>query len=510
MNYLHEQRIKENTLLDRLQEYAASDAYPFHMPGHKRNKLEEEKLGNFPEPFSIDITEIYGFDDLHHPEGILKASMEKTAEIYGAGESRYLVNGSSCGILAAVSGCTERGGRILISRNCHKSVYHAIVLNHLKSAYVYPQVIDELGINGGILPEDVEKQLARYPDTQAVLVVSPTYDGVVSDIREIARVVHQRNIPLIVDEAHGAHFSFGKKGEYPASALSEGADVVIQSLHKTLPSLTQTAVIHLNQSRCLGQKKLDRIKWYLSVYQTSSPSYLFMASIERCVLYMNGQGRERLSWLFNQTEAFREEAKKLSLLQVPGKEWIGKKGIFDWDSSKLILHLGKTGKSGLWLGDKLRKEFHLELEMCAPRYGLALTSLWDRQEGFDRLLQAMQAVDHELFLELGNGQQLSERERETDLQEKFFFLQEKERQVMEIGEAVGLPAEDKILEQCLGRISAEYVYLYPPGIPCLVPGEKIDQEIIRSIQEYQKAGFSVHGLNGKHGEFLPVICETSL
>ena len=233
---------EDQLLINRLKTYASGPFYPFHMPGHKRLVcLETEKnagMGamDFPNPFLMDITEIEGFDNLHHAQGILRRSMEWAANIYGSRKTWYLINGSTCGILAAVCGCTRPGGRILMSRNCHKSAYHAAYLNQLDISYVYPQRIPGLGIQGGILPEDVEKALKGQRDIQAVLIVSPTYDGVVSDVEKIAETVHRAGLPLIVDEAHGAHFHFG--AIFPDSALDCGADVVIQSVHKTLPSLT--------------------------------------------------------------------------------------------------------------------------------------------------------------------------------------------------------------------------------------------------------------------------------
>lgn len=483
-----------NTILEKLRKYSDSDAYPFHMPGHKRNLREGGGLaGEFPNPFAIDITEISGFDDLHHPEGILLESMKRTAQVYGADESVYLVNGSSGGILAAISGCVRRGGKILISRNCHKSVYNGIFLNALKTEYVYPQFIEKLGINGGVLPEDVETILDRCPDIQAVLIVSPTYDGIVSDISGIAAAAHERGIPLIVDEAHGAHFPFGNDVGFPVSALDRGADVVIQSLHKTLPSLTQTAILHMKE-RFLGKDKMERIRWFLTVYQSSSPSYVFMASAEQCIQYMDGQGRKRLAWLSEKMEQFREKTKDLSTLDIPGREWKGKKGVFDVDLSKIILYTGKAGKSGAWLGDKLRQEYHLELEMCAPQYGLALTSLWDTDEGLERLCQAAAAIDRELARD-GGGERVR-------LKEESFSCGQA---VYPIFQAMEMPSEDADLSACSGRIAADYVYLYPPGIPCLVPGEIIADEMVQKILRYEKMGFSVHGIKNNGNYRLKVL-----
>lgn len=203
----------------------------------------QDFLNGFPDPYSIDITEIDGFDNLHHAEGILKESMERAAEIYGADQTCYLVNGSTCGILSAVCGSTAWGGKLLMARNCHKSAYHGLILNHLEPVYVYPSYLEGPGISGGVCPSDVRRILEqdKKREIQAVLVVSPTYEGVVSDIAGIAAAAHEHGIPLIVDEAHGAHLPFGgRENGFPEPALSMGADVVIQSLHKTLPCFTQT------------------------------------------------------------------------------------------------------------------------------------------------------------------------------------------------------------------------------------------------------------------------------
>ncbi|MDO5416532.1 MAG: aminotransferase class I/II-fold pyridoxal phosphate-dependent enzyme [Lachnospiraceae bacterium] len=492
----------EKTLLERLKEYSASDFYPLHMPGHKRQWGEGGTSGKgggagdgFPNPFSIDITEIDGFDNLHHAEGILRESMDRAAEIYGADESCYLVNGSSCGILSAICGCTARRGKILMSRNCHKSAYHGIYLNELDVEYIYPQIITELGIQGGILPEDVEKKLNENPDIQTVLIVSPTYDGMVSDVRRISEVVHRHGGVLLVDEAHGAHFPFGKEGEFPVSALDEGADVVIQSLHKTLPSLTQTAILHMRK-KFLGTERMERIKRYLSIYQSSSPSYLFMASMESCIRYMDGEGREALSRLYERLEGFRDGCRELTGIQVPGKEWIGRYGVYDMDLSKILMFPGGLRRSGVWLGDWLREKHHLELEMSAPQYGLALTSLMDGEEGFRRLLNGLKELEQ---LDVLTGEAKDEMFYEKAVRSLCH-----PEAVCRIWEAMEADCEIRPLKECTGEISAEFVYLYPPGIPYLVPGERIADEMILFLSGCQRMGLSIQGMQDLNGFQLKI------
>ena len=249
-------------LYDKILEYTESDFYPFHMPGHKRNVLDVDN------PYFYDITEIDGFDNLHNPQGILKDKMDAAKEFYDSDKTFFLVNGSTCGIMAAISSVVKEKESVLVARNCHKSVFSAIYINNLDVQYVLPDYIERYGIDGGISPSKVEMMLDKNPEIKAVIITSPTYEGVVSDVEKIAEIAHSRNVVLIVDEAHGAHFGMHKA--FPKSALSQGADIVIQSLHKTLPALTQTAIMHV-KSRLVDIKKLEAM---ISVFETSSPSYV--------------------------------------------------------------------------------------------------------------------------------------------------------------------------------------------------------------------------------------------
>ncbi len=256
---------KTEYLDEKLLAYSQTDAYPFHMPGHKR-----QSMGNWTGE-AIDITEITGFDNLHHAEGILQEAQCRAAETFGADETFFLINGSTAGLLSAICGTVRRGGRLLMARNCHKAVYHAVYLMELKTAYLYPEQTD-FGIQGSISPEQVRDMLEQYPDTEAVLLTSPTYDGVVSDIAAIAALAHEKGVPLIVDEAHGAHFGFSQG--FPQKALAFGADLCIESVHKTLPAYTQSALLHYPKNPWIA---LERVQQALGIYQTTShPRYRWL------------------------------------------------------------------------------------------------------------------------------------------------------------------------------------------------------------------------------------------
>ncbi|MCD8084531.1 MAG: decarboxylase [Clostridiales bacterium] len=498
---------REDLLLSRLERYAASDMAPMHMPGHKR-RTDLEGIREFPNPYEIDITEIEGFDNLHHPEGILKDSMEWASSVYGSDWTRYLVNGSSCGILSAIG--AMGGGEMLLARNCHKSAYHGVILNHRDIRYVYPQFIETLGINGGISANDVDKLLLNHPEISSVLLTSPTYDGIVSDVHAIAEAVHRHGAVLIVDEAHGAHFSFchskGKersaansviRGEFPESALCCGADIVIQSLHKTLPSLTQTALIHVRGSRV----DVQRLEYYLQIFQSSSPSYVLMSSIESCIFEMWKHGEQHMKAFAERIRALRERLTKLQNLRLIGRELIGRCSVYEVDLSKIVISCrgcaAATDKrqnlSGETLSRWLRSQYHIEMEMCGADYVVAITTFLDRQENLDRLADALLEIDGQLV-------------RLNDRKEDGWRYPEPEI-VRHMADAISDPWEEILLNDCLGRISTEFVYLYPPGIPILAPGERITEGIFHVIEQYRDMGLPLQGMSDRASKRIRVVRE---
>lgn len=452
-------------LFAKLKNYADSDYLPMHMPGHKR------RLGELGNPFFIDITEIDGFDNLHHAEDILLEVQKQAADIYHAKESHYLVNGSTSGLLAAISACTSFGGQILMARNSHKAAYHGAFLKGLSIHYLYPPFLEDLGINGKISPKDVENSLKQNQEIQAVLITSPTYDGVVSDIRAIADLVHSYQIPLIVDSAHGAHFPFSSC--FPEDALACGADLVIHSLHKTLPALTQSALLHM-QGNLVDREKLRR---YLAMYQTSSPSYVLMAGMEQCLKWSISHLEEfelfvkNLLWL-------RAELKQMSVLELIEVEGM--------DISKILISVKNCSLNGQELSSLLREEFHIELEMACSTYVCAMTSVADTKKELERLLNALLSIDEMLFQQ---GKRNASGEK-LELSEGIFRTEV----LATLQEVEELPQELCCLEEAVGRMSADFINLYPPGIPILAPGERISAEIVKQILLYEKEQLEVHGL----------------
>ena len=483
-------------LYDKLMEYSENGDYPMHMPGHKRNL---ELCGEM-NPYGIDITEIDGFDNLHQPEGILLSLSERISRLYSAANSYPLVNGSTSGILTGISAAVNRGDQVLIARNSHKSVYHGVILKDLNPVYCYPQYIEGFGIYGGILPENIEDALIIHPNIKLVVITSPTYEGIVSDIRKIAEITHRYGAYLLVDEAHGAHFGFHKG--FPQSAVSLGADLVIQSLHKTLPSLTQTAVLHSNT------RELDfRIRKHLAIYQSSSPSYLLMTGIDQCVRLLEERSEELFESYHRRLEKFYQEMNQLKHLRLLRPDQAGKYGIYDMDRSKLTISVRGTGMTGHELHELLHKQYHVMLEMEAMDYVLAMTSIADTEEGFNRLTNALLSIDQgfkESNFAPDSGQQLLQPVPEKAGTNRRYQITPPRIGRLP-GEAWDEPVKLTALEESEGLISSAFLSLFPPGAPVLVPGEILSAELIDYILMAKKLGITVTGLIGEDKDRIEVI-----
>jgi len=476
-------------LQEKLQQYVQDGYYPFHMPGHKRN-IQMCQMEN---PYGLDITEIDGFDNLHHAQGILQDMMTEAAGVYGAEKTYYLINGSSSGMLAAICACVRRGGSLLMARECHKSAYHAVYLRGFHPVYLYPQLFEYIysggyhQFYGGVRPEDVEAALSANPQAQAVVIVSPTYEGLISDIEKISAIAHRYECPLIVDEAHGAHFGFSP--EFPQTAVRQGADLVIQSVHKTLPALTQTALLHVGRE---GAKRVDitRIERYLSIFQSSSPSYVLMAGIQKSLRFaVSAQGKQRFEQLYQRIQKLEEEAQALVYLHVYALPHRGEKK----DPSKVIIFIDEaSGRNGHWLYRILLERYRLQMEMESLHYVLAMTSIADTEEGFARLAQALLEIDRELCKKEIQG--LKEDRWSIDYMDILKAPKRRPAARCSIQDALEADRELCIFTQAVGRVSAEYLYLYPPGIPILVPGEVFTKEFCEQIRYLMENGLVIYGL----------------
>ena len=579
----------ESIVTDVTPNDAQKDKYPWHMPGHKRkpapwelnhdagekddftgdDRAETGVLGRsmFSEIFSRDLTEVPGLDDLHYPTEMIKLSMEELAKVYGSYKTYYLVNGATCGNLAAIFACVkgdaqndktsanssysnnydaESGNRVIssdigkveriaydsysekniknkkqkaviIARNCHKSVFNAMQLLDVKPIYVYPEISNEMSIDGEIRAEDIRKAVERNSqlDIRCCVITSPTYEGVISDIRLISEVLHEAGIPLIVDEAHGAHFPFyessfqtnimnydeiesnrlekGKdsdttedtekqadtrmieKNDYPCSALYLGADIVIQSLHKTLPSLTQTAVLHVSKSSINDKQNIEK---YLSIFQSSSPSYIFLQTMEKCISWCDAN-RDEFKKHYERILRFREAFKDAGLKNLRLFE-------FRSEADRTIDHISQDltrlvfmvdGITGRKAAQIMEERYGLVFEMAGTDYITAISTVMDNNADLTKLLDALIMLDKAI----------------VDILRKSI---DHHSGINSIIKKIYLESSDGVypLAESVGKRITGYIYVYPPGIPIIAPFEMIEEKHIHEVIHSITCGHVVHGI----------------
>ena len=442
------------TLFDKLP---SAPGLPMHMPGHKRNAAAFPWLAGLCER---DITEICGFDDLNDPQEEFMRMEREAARLWGACASVALVGGSTLGVLASVLSVLEGGGELLMCRQSHRSVYHAAQLAGVRTRYLTPEADPETGVPLSVPPESVAAALDKYPRVRLVCVTSPTYEGVLSDVRGIAEACHRRGVPLLVDQAHGAHLGFGG---FPENAVRSGADLTVQSLHKTLPSLTQTAMLHLND----GLVDPQRVRRTVGMLQSSSPSYLLSGSIEKCVEYMGRSGQEACAGWLALVNEFRARAEDLPHIRL----WRGA-GAFALDPSKLLFISAPP------LAEKLRAR-GIETEYARGGLTLCMTGLGDTRESLTALLAALRDA----------GGELPPPEPRPSV--PFSPLPQAP---LTLRQAMSLPGRPVPWAEALGCVSGEYAWAYPPGVPCLVPGEIVDEGVLKTL----KASSDLH-FTCKHG-----------
>lgn len=429
-------------LYDRIK---GNKRIPFHMPGHKRNtRLLGKQL-----PYEIDITEIEGFDNLHSPDGIIREIEEKAQRIYQSEHSFLLINGSTVGILAAVSTVLKRGDTVLIARNCHKSVYNAIDLVGARAKYLscHP---DEYSIPTPVDINELKLQISKH-NPKMIIVTSPTYEGVCSDTEKICEIAHSVNIPVMIDAAHGAH----------DIGLTKNADIVVMSLHKTLPALTQCAVAHINGD--LVNAEEYRIK--LSVFETSSPSYVLLCSIDNCLTFL-----EQITEEHNFLNEFYKNRISLydNLFDMKNLKAVQ----YD-DYTKLIIFTGYSNISGIELSSLLRNNYSIEPEMAAEDYIVLFTTMCDDYKNYKILEKALKTIDNDL-------------EERDYIPKKFLPIPERFCSVDKVGDCSFQELSDSV--DC---VCGEYIWAYPPGIPLIVPGERISRELIEYIKTAYKDGISL-------------------
>lgn len=472
-------------LLDDLKAYGRSDFLPLHMPGHKRKDALSGGL-----PYGWDVTEIDGFDNLHAPEGVLKELCGRLAALWGSAAAYPLVNGSTCGILAGIRTLSRPGGRILMARGCHQSVWHALELCDLDAVCLPIRRDPVFGLPLPPAPGEVERALSDHPDIALTVITSPTYEGVCADVAAIAKVVHRRGGMLLVDSAHGAHLGFSDA--FPPSAVALGADLTVMSLHKTLPCLTQTAAAHLSER--IPPAVRAEFARNLSIFETSSPSYILLAAIDRCLTLLESEKASLFADYAANLAGFADHARRLTRLRIPLHTAPLPKEIFAFDPGKIVVSTRFADLSGIKLAEILRNRFHIETEMAAPDFLLAMTSVADSAADLARFAGALTAID----AGLASADPPPVRE-----------ISPLPKAVMRLSEVLRLPAVSVPLDAAVGKICTDMIRAYPPGIPLIVPGELLDRRTADEITRLAASGAGILTENGKFSGRIFIKAENT-
>lgn len=468
-------------ILDGLLKYADENNISFHIPGHKNNRKSFRELEIIKENlYRIDNTEVLGLDNLHIPEGMILKAEEEAARAFCAKESFFLVNGSTCGIYSMIMGVTKPKDKIIIQRNCHRSVYMACFLGDLNPVYINPTILDEFNIAASIDEEEVIKVMDKNTDAKAIVLTYPTYYGTCCNLEKIINEAHKRNILVLVDEAHGAHFYFNDK--FPKGAMIAGADACTVSMHKTTPSLTQTAILNIG-------KNIDSegIRFMLRAHQTTSPSYVFMASIDSARYIMENRGRKLLDSLIDNIDDFKNKTKDIDMFKIIDLSYKGRAKIYDMDPARIVISSKIGGKR---LEHILRYRYHIQVEMSDINNVVLVCSVGDTNESFEKLYNALKDIS-------------SNEKPNMDFNIDIKFLEHKT--ILSIKEAYYKKGRKVKLKESLGLISKEMVAPYPPGIPILVPGEIITYDIIEYIEYIKSKGIALNGMSDYKGEYIDTV-----
>ena len=440
-------------LYDKLLEYSSSKL-AFHMPGHKFGsaaKLNEISI------IELDNTEAMGMDNLYDAQGIIKEAMQLMADFYKSKETLFLTNGSTSGIIASILSVCKPGDELIVARNAHHSVWSALVLGGITPIYINPKYVEDDNILGEIKPDIVEMALRQYPKAKGVVVVSPTYEGIVSDIQSISTIVHKYNKLLIVDEAHGAHFILSDN--FPLTSIVQGADLVINSMHKTLPALTQSGLLHI----CSNRVKYESVIEALRMIQTSSPSYIMMGLMDyiRCYILEHHMliKRQYIDELIMMRARLHSGFKVLRLIERAPEFY---------DRSKIIISTAYANINGYELSDLLNKHFSIVVEAALDNYIILMTTMADQKATLEKLERALLIIDSNLY-------HMPKRISINTFMLQSIAIGETPRKIFYSKKVW------KVSTECQGKYAVKNIMLYPPGIPLVCVGEMIEERHINLI-----------------------------
>ena len=471
-------------IYEALQEFKKQRVVPFDVPGHKRGRGNPELTAFLGEQcLTVDVNSMKPLDSLVHPVSVIREAEEIAADAFGAHHAFFMVGGTTSSVQSMILYACQQGDKIILPRNVHRSAINALVLCGATPVYVNPDINHQLGIALGMSVSQVEEAIRLNPDAKAILVNNPTYYGICSDLRSIVKLAHEYNMLVLVDEAHGTHFSFGRN--LPVSGMAAGADMAAVSMHKSGGSLTQSSFLLTGKS-----VNPDYMRQIINLTQTTSASYLLLSSLDISRRNLALRGGEVFDHVANLAQYARNEVNQLEGYYAYSDELINSDSIFDFDRTKLSIYTLDTGLAGIEVYDLLRDEYDIQIEFGDIGNILAYISVGDRKLDVERLVSA-----------------LSEIQRRFGREKAGLLTQEYVVPIVAVAPQTAFYAEKEQLplEETIGRICSEFVMAYPPGIPVLAPGEKITQEVIRYIQYAKEKGCSMIGPEDLAVERLNVL-----
>lgn len=477
-------------LFSGLLAHAKKNPVQFHIPGHKKGTGIDPEFREYigDNALAIDLINIGPLDDLHQPKGIIKEAQDLAAEAFGADKTFFSVQGTSGAIMTMVMAVCGPGEKIIVPRNVHKSVMSAIVFSGATPIFIHPEIDENLGISHGITTDSVARALEQHPDAKGVLVINPTYFGISADLKRIVEIAHSYNVPVLVDEAHGVHIHFHE--ELPLSAMQAGADLAATSVHKLGGSMTQSSILNM-KGNLVSSKRVQSI---LSMLTTTSTSYILLASLDVARKRLATEGKELIDKTIALAQSMRKHINEIEHLYCVGEEILETEAAYGYDPTKLIISVRDLGLSGFDVEMWLREKYNIEVEMSDLYNILCIITPGDTEKEADILITALSELSAERH-------ELSERLNAQVLLPDI--------PVLALSPRDAFYAETELIpfDESEGRIIAEFIMVYPPGIPIFIPGEIITKENLLYIKTNMEAGLPVQGPEDYDFKYLRIIKE---
>ncbi|WP_239617273.1 aminotransferase class I/II-fold pyridoxal phosphate-dependent enzyme [Cohnella mopanensis] len=478
-------------LFDALRDHAKQNPVQFHIPGHKKGAGMDPEYRDYigQNILDIDLINIAPLDDLHQPVGVILEAQQLAADAFGADATYFSVQGTSTAIMTMILSVCGNGDKIIVPRNVHKSILSAIIFAGARPVFLSPVRDTNLGIDHGVTTRSVRRALERHPDAAAVLIINPTYYGVCANLKEIVDLVHEYDVPVLVDEAHGAliHFS----DELPLSAMQAGADMAATSIHKLGGSMTQSSILNVRK----GLVNPQRVQTILSLLMTTSTSYPLLASLDTARRQLALKGKEIADRTVNLARKAREAVNQIPGLYSFGEDLLGDEATYDYDPTKLTIHVRHLGITGYDAENWLREHYRLEVELSDMYNILCLITPGDDEASIAILLESLKAMSDAYHADT------------KEIQEVVVIIPEIPHLALTPRDAFYGETELVPFKESAGRIIAEFIYVYPPGIPILLPGEIVSQENIDYIIDHLEVGLPVKGPEDRSVTNVKVIME---